>query len=933
MASKHHWPLSQQCNKANGSCSVCYATHQLHHADGTVHLHGPRNNRCPGSNKPPASLATTQPVTCSLPDDFLRIADTGPRRTTCVFSHPHITGPVVKHIPKSARPACASALNNVIKNIVHNVNDLTSWNHLLQFAASVLRKPPRSGNTETLTSIIKRRVSSYPACTSDTTLVAVSNHSKPASSSFDEQLARIVSAKLEDGNVRAALRIISSDDKPADNNEAVYMKLVERHPLAAPDRAPVSDPLPGNIINLQVTEKEVMHAIRSFPSGSAGGPDGLRPQHVLDMVKCADTGPALLTSITALVNALLRGQCAHDVIPILFGASLTALEKKTGGIRPIAVGYFWRRLSAKCANFFATTKLAAYFSPLQLGVGVRGGCEAAIHTCRRYMDAMSDDHVIVKLDFANAFNSIHRDAMLNAIQSHVPEIYAFCHLAYSGHSSLKFGSRLISSQEGVQQGDPLGPLIFCLTIHPLLQSLDSELVVSYIDDVTIGGPEQSVASDVDNLSTNGALLGLVLNTAKCERISKSPQSVGPLSKFVQVDITDATLLGAPLSSSTALSTLLEKRHRELLKTSDRLRLLPAHDSLVLLRASCGAPKLMHILRSSSSAGHQLLDVIDTTLRACLVDITNVQLTDDQWKQASLPVKAGGLGIRSVSSIASSAFLASVSSTDQLQSLLLARCSFHAQDHQLDRRLAEWCVIHQPLQPPAGQAAFKQSAWDKPAVDSTFSSLLAAQYDDHGRARLLAASAPHSGDWLHALPISSCSLRLDDDAVRVAVGLRLGSVLCMQHVCPCGATVDCRGTHGLSCKISAGRTPRHAYLNDIIHRALVRAGVSAVKEPAGLSRTDGKRPDGVTLVPWQAGRTAVWDVTVIDTLATSYLPSTSITPGSAAEIAAARKVDKYLNLSATHTFVPIALETLINYYYYYYYYYIFIIATVFCRPLR
>jgi hypothetical protein len=96
-----------------------------------------------------------------------------------------------------------------------------------------------------------------------------------------------------------------------------------------------------------------------------------------------------------------------------------------------------------------------------------------------------------------------------------------------------------------------------------------------------------------------------------------------------VDITNAPLLGALLSSGTALSTLLEKSHRELLKTSDRLRLLPAHDSLVLLRASCGAPKLMHILRSSSSAGHQLLDVIDTTLRACLVGITNVQLSDDQ----------------------------------------------------------------------------------------------------------------------------------------------------------------------------------------------------------------------------------------------------------------------------------------------------------------
>ena len=108
--------------------------------------------------------------------------------------------------------------------------------------------------------------------------------------------------------------------------------------------------------------------------------------------------------------------------------------------------------------------------------------------------------------------------------------------------------------------------------------------------------------------------------------------------------------------------------------------------------------------------------------------------------------------------------------------------------------------------------------------------------------------------------------------------------------------------------SAGRTIRHAY-NDIFHRALVRAGVSAVKEPAGLSRTDGKRPDGVTLVPWQAGRSAAWDVTVIDTLATSYLASTSVTPGSAAEIAAARKEDKYINLITTHTFVPIALETM------------------------
>ena len=44
---------------------------------------------------------------------------------------------------------------------------------------------------------------------------------------------------------------------------------------------------------------------------------------------------------------------------------------------------------------------------------------------------------------------------------------------------------------------------------------------------------------------------------------------------------------------------------------------------------------------------------------------------------------------------------------------------------------------------------------------------------HHRASLFAATSQHSGDWLFALPIASCGLRLDDEAVRVAVGLRLG----------------------------------------------------------------------------------------------------------------------------------------------------------------
>ena len=84
---------------------------------------------------------------------------------------------------------------------------------------------------------------------------------------------------------------------------------------------------------------------------------------------------------------------------------------------------------------------------------------------------------------------------------------------------------------------------------------------------------------------------------------------------------------------------------------------------------------------------------------------------------------------------------------------------------------------------------------------------------------------------------------------------------------------------------------------------------AVKEPSGLLRSDGKRPDGLTLIPWQNGRSVTWDVTVTDTVAQSYLPVTSASSDGAAETAAERKTANYLQLAQTYTFVPIAVETL------------------------
>ena len=123
------------------------------------------------------------------------------------------------------------------------------------------------------------------------------------------------------------------------------------------------------------------------------------------------------------------------------------------------------------------------------------------------------------------------------------------------------------------------------------------------------------------------------------------------------------------------------------------------------------------------------------------------------------------------------------------------------------------------------------------MEETYVQLLQGASDCRSRARLLAAATKESGAWLHALPVSSLGLRMDDHTTRIAVGLRLGTPLCQPHICHhCGGHVDALATHGLSCIKSQGRFSRHAAINAIIHtvcRSLAAINVPSTLEPIGL----------------------------------------------------------------------------------------------------
>ena len=114
---------------------------------------------------------------------------------------------------------------------------------------------------------------------------------------------------------------------------------------------------------------------------------------------------------------------------------------------------------------------------------------------------------------------------------------------------------------------------------------------------------------------------------------------------------------------------------------------------------------------------------------------------------------------------------------------------------------------------------------------------------------------------------------------------------------------------MSCRRSSGRHLRHAQANHVIARAFRAADVPVETEPQCFLRDDGKRPDGVTRVPWASGKNLVWDFTCPDTVAPSHIMQNSLASGAAAVQAESNKRIKYSGLNHGYLFTPFAVETL------------------------
>lgn len=124
---------------------------------------------------------------------------------------------------------------------------------------------------------------------------------------------------------------------------------------------------------------------------------------------------------------------------------------------------------------------------------------------------------------------------------------------------------------------------------------------------------------------------------------------------------------------------------------------------------------------------------------------------------------------------------------------------------------------------------RQKNWDKINVKRIIDNeLLLTTTKDI--ARFKALQCKESNSWLKAIPSPNIGTLLDNNTLRICVGLRLGTPLCRPHICICGTQVTEFGIHGLSCQKSAGRDARHTELKNIISQSLSTINFPSLLQP-------------------------------------------------------------------------------------------------------
>ncbi|XP_026396185.1 uncharacterized protein LOC113290808 [Papaver somniferum] len=512
--------------------------------------------------------------------------------------------------------------------------------------------------------------------------------------------------------------------------------------------------------------------------------------------------------------------------------------------------------------------MTSYLGDCQFGVGVPVGGEGILHVVNRFLEMKGHSEKMSKflIDFSNAFNMVSRSQLIKKVRLHCPGISRWVEFCYLRPDKLYYAQYILSSALGVQQGDPLGPLLFALTLHPLVNTIASrcklDLHARYLDDGKIFGDTLEVAKALRIIETEGPDRGLHLNIKKEEVFWPSldprsttdgvfPPDIGRPSKGVK-------LLGGPVSLDMDFISdmLLNKVHKTVQLMDAIKKLKDPQSEMLLLRNCTGVCRLYFAMRTTNPAALQpATDLFDDQLYQYL----RLLITGDgagfgplQKRLSTLPIKDGGLGIYTMANTRAYFYLTFQSQTTSVQKVIL---------------------------------------------DNLFSTDKCSAYQ-----LAIQTFTQHAQDYLFAVPISGLNQCLGPRQFRAVLCYRLGIPLFVENsLCPsCNKSMDIFGDHALHCAKDIGYKFRHDIVRDVIIDICYKPNVPSRKEVSlGLQTDDDRdlKSADILVLNWKNGQDVCMDVTGVSPFTGDGVRS--FAPGKAISGEVSRKHTKYSDKCAAH----------------------------------